>query len=288
MSLRTLGVGSVLLAAALAGSLPSAAAEEPALRVMTFNLRYASPDGPHAWPVRRPLVAGVLRDHAPDLIGTQEGLWGQLNEIAEDAPEYAWIGLGREGGSRGEFMAVFYKRARLEALAFDHFWLSETPERVGSLAWGATLPRMVTWVRLRDRASGREFVCCNTHFDHRSQLAREKSGALLAERIATQWADDALLLLGDFNAEPLDAPPYATLRAAGLSDAWEVAAEHSELSGTFHGFSGPSAGQSRIDWVLFRGPFRSARAAVVADGQDGEYPSDHFPVVVDLEWTAGD
>lgn len=288
MTARSFGKSLALLLIAFAGSFRPASAEESSLRVMTFNLRYASPDGPHAWPDRRPLVAKVFNDYAPDLVGTQEGLWGQLNDIAEDAPQYDWIGLGREGGSRGEFMAVFYKRARLEALAFDHFWLSGAPERVGSVDWGATLPRMATWVRFRDRANGREFVCCNTHFDHRSQESREKSAALLAERVATQWADDALLLLGDFNAEPGDAPPYATLRGAGLTDAWETAAERSEQAGTFHGFSGPDADQLRIDWVLFRGPLRSQRATVVTDGKDREYPSDHFPVLVDLEWSASD
>src|SRR5262245_55133623 len=106
------------------------------LRVMTYNLRYASPTPPNAWPKRRPLMKELILQIAPDVLGTQEGLYPQLKDLASDLPDYQWIGLGREGGSKSEFMAVFYRPARLEPMAFDHFWLSETPSVVGSSTWG--------------------------------------------------------------------------------------------------------------------------------------------------------
>jgi len=104
------------------GANPSPAA----LTVMTYNLKFASTNPPNAWPARRPLVREVIRQIAPDVIGTQEGLYEQLKDIAADLPEYDWIGLGRNGGSRDEFMAVFFRKGRLEPLEFDHFWLSDT------------------------------------------------------------------------------------------------------------------------------------------------------------------
>ena len=97
-------------------------AAEP-LVVMTYNLRYASARPPNAWPDRRPLMRDSIRELSPDLIGTQEGVYHQLKELHFDLPEYDWIGLGRDGGSRGEFMAIFYRPERLEPLEFDHFWL---------------------------------------------------------------------------------------------------------------------------------------------------------------------
>ena len=128
-----------LLAATLAALHPfptPAQSTHPAspdtLTVMTYNLKYASPSGPNAWPVRRPLVREVIQQIAPDVFGTQEGLYAQLKDIAADLPDYDWIGLGRESGSRGEFAAVFYRKARFEPLAFEHFWLSDTPEVIGS------------------------------------------------------------------------------------------------------------------------------------------------------------
>ena len=138
--------------AACLGETSTAFARQPepssgkALNLMTFNLRYASSTGANRWPLRRPLVAQVLREQSPDIVGTQEGLYPQLKDIATDSPGLGWIGLGRDGGSRGEFMAVFYRKERLEPVEFDHFWLSDTPEVMGSTTWGNTNRRMVTWV----------------------------------------------------------------------------------------------------------------------------------------------
>jgi endonuclease/exonuclease/phosphatase family metal-dependent hydrolase len=89
------------------------------LRVMTYNLRYAGQTPPNAWPSRRPIMKKLIAGVAPDVIGTQEGLYAQLKDIASDFPAYEWIGLGRDGGSRREFMAIFYKHARLEPMGFD-------------------------------------------------------------------------------------------------------------------------------------------------------------------------
>jgi hypothetical protein len=144
------------------------------LRVMTYNLRFASTQSPNAWPDRRPVMQALINREAPDVFGTQEGLYGQLRDLAAGLPAYEWIGLGRAGGSKDEFAAVFYRRDRLEPVAFDHFWLSDTPEVIGSITWGHTYRRMVTWVRFRDRATGREFEFWNTHFDHQVEEARQR------------------------------------------------------------------------------------------------------------------
>src|SRR5687768_17566799 len=106
-------VGAFFIVATSAGD-----EEAPSLDVMTFNLRYASPVPPNSWPQRRPVMRELIRKHAPDVIGTQEGVYAQLRDLAADLPEYDWIGLGRDGGSRSEFMAVFYRKDRLEPLEF--------------------------------------------------------------------------------------------------------------------------------------------------------------------------
>ena len=102
-------------------------AESLKLEVMTFNLRYASERPPNAWTDRRPVVAEVFRLHQPDIVGTQEGVWQQIKDIDQDQSDYDWVGLGRQGGSRGEFCAIFYRTDKFELIAFDHFWLSDTP-----------------------------------------------------------------------------------------------------------------------------------------------------------------
>lgn len=143
-------------------------------KVMTYNLKYASPNPPNAWLQRRPVMVELIRQQAPDVIGTQEGLYQQLKDLASDLSEYAWIGLGRDGGSRGEFMAVFYRHDRLEPVEFDHFWLSDTPEAIGSTTWGNKTRRMATWVKFHDRQIDKPFYFFNTHFDNQVEVARQK------------------------------------------------------------------------------------------------------------------
>lgn len=270
----------VLLVLGCASASHASDADRP-LAVMTFNLRFASPTPPNAWPARRPLVRALIERHAPDLIGTQEGVYPQLTDIEADLPGYAWIGLGRDGGSHGEFMAVFYRRERLVPLEFDHFWLSDTPETMASRTWGAHYNRMVTWVRFRDRDSGCEFYAVDTHFDHEVEAAREKSAELLLARVARFDPALPVLLLGDFNAAAGDSPPYRRLTADGaFVDTWRATHDAEPPIGTFHDFKGiEGATGGRIDWILTRGAVRALSTGIVTDARDGQYASDHFPVV---------
>jgi endonuclease/exonuclease/phosphatase family metal-dependent hydrolase len=259
---------------------PQAKSDE--LTVMSFNLRYASPKPPNAWPQRREAMRDAIRGASPDLIGTQEGLYAQLKDIeADQNGEYAWIGLGREGGSKGEFMAIFYRRSRFEPVAFDHFWLSDTPNVIGSATWGHTNRRMVTWVRFRDRAGDREFYFWNTHLDHQVQPAREKAAELIRKRIDALGTSVPIVLVGDFNAKAKSNKAYDTLTEGGfLKDTWA-----GEEAGSFHDFTGtakPNLG--RIDWIMTRGDVKAESTEILRVSRNGQYPSDHFPVVAKLRF----
>lgn len=263
----------------------SHAENETTLRVMTYNVRYASPTGPNAWPVRRPLLAQCIQDANPDLIGTQEGVYPQLKDIAQDLPQYRWIGLGRDGGSHGEFMAVFYRHERFEPLEYDHFWLSDTPNVIASTTWGNSNRRMVTWVRFQDRNTGQQFYFFNTHFDHQIQPAREKSAALVRKYIQDLNTSLPVILLGDFNATAGENPAYDILVGPdAFTDAWNAAKKRqNEELNTFNGFRpGPHTGGSRIDWILFRGPVRVEDISILVCEKDGQHASDHFPVMATL------
>lgn len=264
----------------LAGHLPAAEPAPLELKVMTYNLRYASPRPPNAWPDRRPLMQALVNREAPDVFGTQEGLYGQLQELAAGLPAYEWIGLGRAGGSKDEFAAVFYRRDRLEPVAFDHFWLSDTPDVVGSMTWGNKFRRMVTWVRFRERATGRVFEFWNTHFDHQVEEARQKSAALIRERIAQTDPALPLLLVGDFNCTAGRSRAYDILtREAGLADTWVIAdRRQNEDLNSFNNFEPARHEGDRIDWILVRRPAAVPEAAVVAYPGSAPFPSDHFPV----------
>lgn len=254
---------------------------------MTYNLKYGSEDGTHAWSRRRPAMRDAIHGQDPDLIGTQEGLFRQLGDIAADQPAYAMIGQGREGGEKGEYSAIFYKKDRFRPLEHGDFWLSPTPEAVGSRAWGATLPRMVTWVLFEDIATSTRFYHFNTHFDNISPIARSRSADLLARRIAGRKLALPVIVTGDFNTDQTGSVHSMLapnrVNATALVDSWMVAPEHEgqEVS-SFHNWRGPDRGGKRIDWILTTEQFECRSARVVTFQSNGVWPSDHFPVVSDL------
>jgi len=274
-----LAAGSVLRPALSAAATADAPAGE--ILLATYNLRYAGDASPNAWPQRRPRVQALLNLYRPDLIGTQEGLYSQVKDIAADQPDYDWIGVGRDGGSRGEFMAIFYRRDRFEPLEYEHFWLSDTPDVIASSTWGNDVRRMVTWAKFRDRVTAREFYFWNTHLDHEVQMAREKSAELILQRIGLLPPAATLFLVGDFNAVARDNRAYEILtQGAGLTDTWFAARERiNEDANSFTGF-GPLLRESkRIDWILARGAVDVRATKAVTFQQEGRWPSDHLPIM---------
>ncbi|MET8010178.1 endonuclease/exonuclease/phosphatase family protein [Streptomyces sp. NPDC005271] len=270
----------------MAATDPTAAAKGGSrLSVMTFNLRFASDSEPNSWAQRRPVMRELLRRTRPQVLGTQEGLYGQLRDIAHDlGPHYDWTGTGRMGGSRDEFMAVFYDTGRLEPGEYDHFWLSDTPYVIGSNTWGGAVVRMVTWVRFHDRRTGKEFYALNTHLDHRGQNARERSAALITERLGALDAALPRLVTGDFNVAAHGNPVYeAMLNGGSLVDSWDTAERRSAQYATFHGYRPLVPDGDRIDWILTSPGVRTRYAAINTFSGGGQFPSDHLPVQAVLE-----
>ncbi len=251
------------------------------LVVMTYNVRSASRGSPFAWELRRPLMGECLRQYSPDIIGTQEAYFQQLKDLTGDFPEYSWIGQCRDGGSAGEFMAVLYRKSRFEPLAFDHFWLSDTPDTMGSKTWGSQLPpRLATWVRLLDRQTRREFYVFTTHVDGNKQ-AQEKSVRLIRQRVAALDPALPVLLTGDFNAVPGKDKAHDLLVGDGFfADTWTLARQRrGEGFSTVNGFKTLVKNERRIDWILAHGEVSVDASEIVTFSRDGKFPSDHLPVV---------
>lgn len=257
--------------------------------VMSFNIRYAGAnDGTNSWPNRRDLVREAIVNHRPAIFGVQECLWNQGVELSEAFADYRMTGVGRDDGEqKGEMCAIFTSRDRYKVLDHGTFWLSETPDVVGSKGWDAALPRIATWVKLQDRLCDPDtFFVFNTHFDHMGTLAREQSAELLRERMAAMASGRPVILMGDFNDPATSASPsYRVLVAPEnpgeppLSDTWSLASREQRMQGegTYHGFSG-EATRGRIDWILTTEDFQGIDAGIERLQDNGRYPSDHFPV----------
>ena len=256
---------------------------------MSFNLRFEGGDkAPNDWDRRLPLVIEQIESEAPDLIGTQEGLHSQLVDLERELEGYRWVGVGREGGRRGEYMAIFYATGRFELLEHEHYWLSDTPKVVGSKSFGNRVVRMTTWARFRERASGEEFIHVNTHFDHQVEEARVKSAAMMVER-DERFGGNRVIVTGDFNCQGGNSTAWNTLVTDGpYEDAWDTAQERGEPIDTFHGWGPPRGGDRRIDWILHRGTIEVLSSKVCTFGRDGLWPSDHFPVLSEVRLVSRD
>ena len=177
-------------------------------------------------------------------------------------------------------MAIFYRTDRFKPLETKHFWLSDTPEVVGSASWGNSVKRMVTWVRFLDRKTKKEFYLWNTHFDHRSQPSREKSADLINQRVALLKTKFPVILTGDFNAVAKANRAYDTLTIkGGFKDTFFSAKEKVNAGwNTFNSFRKTEKGKRRIDWVLTQGPVKVNRTEIVLFDKSKQLPSDHQPV----------
>jgi endonuclease/exonuclease/phosphatase family metal-dependent hydrolase len=277
---RNIGRRSRLLIVAVAtAALASTAETAEPLRVMTFNVRYATaPDGDNVWSLRKELAMNVIRTFGPDILGVQEALREQMDDLAVELPEYASVGTGRDADGGGEYSAILYRRSRFDVAASGTFWLSDTPDEPGSHTWGNELPRICTWARFLDRTDARRFTVINTHWDHQSQPARLASGALMAERL-TEWSarGEPVIATGDFNADPGNPALDALIQGSELVDTFDAERLAEGNVGTAHAFTGATAG-GKIDHILVTDHWRVEDAAIVHTHEGSLFPSDHFPV----------
>jgi endonuclease/exonuclease/phosphatase family metal-dependent hydrolase len=267
---------------------------ETTLKAMSYNIRYNNPgDGVNAWPNRKDQVADLIgKQYKPDTIGLQEALIGQIRDLQERLPEYTWFGVGRDDGiESGEFMAIFYRKDRLELLQDSTFWLSETPHVPGSSSWNSACNRCVTWAKFRDKKTDKIFYHFNTHFDHRSEAARTESAKLIRRTIPMIAKDSPYILTGDFNfRETSDG--YAILtgkKSIPETDFKLYDARYSSKSG----HEGPTSTSARNGWTttgqpetkidyIFTDNVHTAvlKHKVLVEKHDGRHLSDHLPVLI--------
>lgn len=267
---------------------PSGAAQAPAadpLTVMSFNIRYGTADdGENRWENRREALFELLRATDADVIGLQEALSFQIQEIVAAVPGYAVTGVGRDDGRiKGEFSAILFRTSRLTVSDAGTFWFSDTPEVVASTSWGNTITRICSWARFVDK-DGRAFWHYNVHLDHQSQPSRERSAELLVRRIAAR--DDRgepAIVTGDFNVgetNPALAPLVGTAAAPGrYADTFRVVEPAATEAGTFTAFDPARTAGDKIDYVLVPRGTEVLSAAILRTARSGKLPSDHFPVI---------
>ena len=284
------------------------AAEAPAVRVMTYNIRCEggdrnSPD--NNWGARRDDLVDLVRRENPDVAGYQEVEPGQLKWLAGRFADYTFVGVGRNADGQGEASPVAFRTSRFEAVTNGTFWLSEKPDVPGSRGWDAALPRVCTYAVLKDRKTGRTFAFANTHTDHKGAAAREKGMLLVIDRMKEFGDGSPIVFTGDHNCLEYDAPAKAVAQI--LTDALYLSETPPEGSWrTFNYWSwrenempivealkkpvgsrsvpGDNSGEKRIDYIYVSPGTRVLDYRTVSAPRPNThlYPSDHFPSVATI------
>ena len=258
---------------------------------VAFNIRFDNPkDGENAWPNRKEMVGKWIESESPDVIGLQEALRHQINDIKKVATAYSEYGVGRDDGkSRGEHCTILYlkKRFTLDKKDCGTFWFSDTPEKIASKSWGNEIPRICTWARLIHKKTGKGFYLYNVHYDHQSQSSRIGASNLIIERISNRkQSNEPIILMGDFNAAEKN-PAITVFKEERLKlvDTFRVVKPDEKMVKTFHGFRGGSFMGGKIDHVFILPKTAKVRSAeIVRFNKDERYLSDHYPVRAKLSF----
>lgn len=255
------------------------------MKVVTFNIRYDNPeDSSNMWQSRASQVCNFIKTEKPDIIGMQEVLWNQYQQLDSALTDYSSVGVGRNDGARdGEMNPVFFRKSRYDMVRNLTFWLSDFPDVPGSVGWGSALPRIVTWMEFVEKKNHKHFFFFNTHFAHDSESARLMSSRVLLKEVSSISEDFPFIVSGDFNMPPTSTG-YSILTGPDesvplLKDSY-VITEKRPVGPvpTFNGFSSKGKGD-RMDFIFVRNGMRVLEYKTVVKKEQGVYISDHWPVV---------
>lgn len=293
----------------------SAASATIHIRVASYNIRTGNDsssekDTNNNWKKRKADLSNLVKDIAPDVIGFQEVQSSQLTYLKTQLPDYGFVGAFRNGGTSGEATPVAFLKERFTLLRNGTFWLSATPDVVGSKKWGDGIedsgyPRICTWALMADKSSGAVVLFACTHLDLKAG-PRLAGLRLILSRLAKLDARDVpIIIVGDMNANETEDSIVETTQY--MQDSFLVS--KTSPTGPWRTFTGfdwkgdeISSAEAlvrytpeertanietlgkRIDYIFSSSNIVVEAFAIRNDARPNKtyYPSDHYPVVADL------
>jgi endonuclease/exonuclease/phosphatase family metal-dependent hydrolase len=254
------------------------------INLMTYNIRLDYPKtGENTWDLRKDFLINQILTNDIDILGIQEGMPDQLSYMDSIMTDYNFVGVGRDDGkNEGEYSAIFYNTEKYQILEQNTFWLSETPD-TPTLGWDAACKRICTYALIREAKSANHFWVFNTHFDHVGEVAKQKSADLIIDKIKNLNSQNfPVVLMGDFNLE--EDSKEILLISSYLSDSkMSSKSQSKETAGTYNAFDITKSDYPRIDYIFVSDKTLEVdNYRVIKDTYNNKFPSDHFPVCVDL------
>ena len=243
------------------------------LHVATLNILNLA----DRWPERLPLILADMAALQPDLLGLQEVVYVmQQDRVIGAAGEGQYTAL-RGWAGRPEYGNSLLVREPLVGRSVERLDLGlQRSAHRGAIAL----------------ASGAAVLVAVTHLHHAvsASAEREQQTSALLHWLAGAPDADAVIVMGDFNADPRE-PAYARMVEAGFRSAF-VEANGAEPPVTWpSGLQAPAMDTDGepdcLDYIWVRGAVRVSDARLVFDRPHPDdptlFPSDHFGVAAHLE-----
>ena len=235
------------------------------LQVATLNIRNIA----DRWEERLPLLLADMAALQPDLLGLQEVVFAAQQDRLIGAAGRRWYEVHRAAAARPEYG---------NALLVAHGLVSGDAERL-DLGLGRSALRVP--IELPDVASLAMVV---THLHHvpAEEAERERQVAALVGWLDGFPGEIPTIVVGDFNAEPVEAG-YGRMVDAGFRSAFAEANGHEPAVTWPSGIQAPGmdldGDPGCLDYVWLRGPLRAEACRTAFDrpavGDPTLFPSDH-------------
>ncbi len=251
------------------------------MKIMSFNIRCANV-GDDSWEDRIGIVCQTILESNADSVGIQEATPGWMAALKENiGHKYAYVGVGRDdGANEGEYSPVFYLKDKYEVISCDNFWLSETPDKP-SFGWDAACRRICSWVQLKNKETGEDYVHINTHFDHKGEEARRNSVEMIIEHAKT-FTDIPVVFTADMNVVEGTENYNQFVNSNYFDDAKKLAPDTMNYC-TYHDTKPEEHEKDVIDYVMINKDFKALKYVVMTEGIDGRFVSDHYPIYAIIE-----
>lgn len=244
------------------------------LTILSFNIRCANDPEGHSIPERAPRVAEILKTQHPDIIGLQEyhRRWDASWPVLEDPRYEAW----KIDRGDGEGLVLMWKKDRFRLLQKGFFWFGDDPRKpTTDRDEKYHKPRICGWLLLQEAKTGKEFLYMNVHYGFGDEGQVENARQILSH--AVSMGSYPVIVAGDFNLQP-GTPGYQAM-AENFTDANKATADLQ--INTYHGYDKHPA--RLLDYCFVNDAVKAKDYCVLTQTFEGKYPSDHYPIAIELE-----